>query len=122
MLVELKDLLVNLLIVQADGAIFFGLLAALVDAVLLAQSQESLSANDEDFSQYEGVIRLFLLGVVEESLALHKVVECLSDDLLVGVFVIDDEVVIFDMEFILMVEFEDKVILLFDDTRETLAI
>jgi len=60
--------------------------------------------------------------VVEESLSLHKVIECLSDDLLVGVFVINDKVVIFIMKFVLMVEFEEKVILLFDDTPETLAI
>ena len=65
---------------------------------------------------------MFNLGVVEESLALHKVVECLSDDLLVGVFVINDNIVIFIMEFVMMVEFEDKVILFFDDTLETLAI
>lgn len=60
--------------------------------------------------------------MVEESLSLHKVIECLSDDLLVGVFVINDKVVIFIMKFVLMVEFEEKVILLFDDTPETLAI
>ena len=60
--------------------------------------------------------------MVEESLSLHKVIECLSDDLLVGVFVINDNVVIFIMKFVLMVEFEEKVILLFDDTPETLAI